>query len=537
MSVRKGIAPLLALTMLAFLVACGGSSSPRAVAPPTGGFNNGNLNGTYVFSVSGIDASGFPLAVMGTFTANGSGSITAGTVDMNGGEFSGPAPNLSISSGSTYSVGLDGRGRATLAVSGSPFSSNKLLLDFVLSSSSHGLIIEFDGNGSGSGTIDLQAAGATPTGSYAFILSGATVGSSPTNWATVGNFTLTGATLAGTDDFNESGLIPFPNQSLTGNFALGPSATPSTTLVTSGFGTLTFDVFAIDATHLKFIEMDSTAILSGDAFSQPSTAQPTGTLAFTMNGALGSNPFAAGGFFTTNGTSISGTEDYTDGATVSSQSTPAPFTAAFAPGGTGRFTLGSFATFVGGSSYAAYPSSGGLLLLEIDSSGITTGAAYTQTSPLPTLASSQGYGMNLSGINLGAATGSPVEVDDIAEFTAGGSGTLTAGITDENSIATGPLFDLALSSGTYGTIDSVGRYGLSANAGTSSVSTLNGGFNLTLYTVDGTSFPFIEMDGGQIATGVVVLQNSSAVTPALAHSQMFVSRTLVRPHAARQKKN
>lgn len=535
MSVRNGIALLLALSTLTFLIACGGSSAPKVVAPPSGAFSNSKLNGTYVFSVSGTDLSGFPLAVAGTFNANGAGSITGGAVDMNDGGFSSPAPNLSIGGGSTYNVGPDGRGSAALAVSGSPFGS-KLLLDFVLSSSSHGLVIEFDGN-SGSGTMDLQAAGATPTGSYAFLLSGATIGSSPTNWATAGNFTLTGATLAGTDDFNESGLIPFPGQSLTGNFALGPSATPSTTLVTAGFGTLTFDVFAIDATHLKFIEMDPTATLSGDAFSQSSTAMPTGTLAFTMSGALTSSqvPFAAGGFMTTSGTNITGSEDFTDGTTVSSQSSPAPFTATVTAGGTGRFTLGSFVTFVGGTSYAAYPSTGGLLLLEIDSSGITMGAAYTQTSPLPALASSQGYGLNLSGINLAAAT----EVDDIAEFTAGTSGTLTTGIIDENSPGgNNTVFDLGLTNGAYGTIDNLGRYGLSANASNSNNSTLNGGFNLTLYTVDGTTFPFIELDGGQIATGVVVLQNPAASAAAAAsQSHMFVVQPLIRAHAARQKKN
>jgi hypothetical protein len=179
-----------------------------------------------------------------------------------------------------------------------------------------------------------------------------------------------------------------------------------------------------------------------------------------------------------------------------------------------------------------------LLLLQIDSAGITVGAAYPQTAGA-TFAASQGYGLNLSGVNLGAATGSASEVDDIAEFTAGSNGTLTAGIIDENFPgATSPLFDLALSSGTYGTIDSLGRIGLSAVAGNNNVSTLNGGLTLTLYAVDGKTFPFIEMDGGQIATGVVVLQNSSASGAGIVSpSQMFTMPPLIHSHALRQKKN
>ncbi|MGA7302497.1 MAG: hypothetical protein WBX10_19425, partial [Candidatus Sulfotelmatobacter sp.] len=207
MSVRNGIVLLVALSTLLFLAACGGSGTSIAtpVAPPSGAFSNSNLNGTYVFSVSGTDANGAPYAMVGTFTANGSGgngkgSITAGTFDINDSAvFSSPAAGVSITSGSTYSVTADGRGQAVIATnitSGTPGQTfPNLTFDFVLTDSSHGLITEFDSFGSGSGTLDLQAANTTPSGTYAFSLSGATpTGSS---WATVGNFTVTGTTIAG----------------------------------------------------------------------------------------------------------------------------------------------------------------------------------------------------------------------------------------------------------------------------------------------------------------------------------------------------
>jgi hypothetical protein len=542
MSVRNAIVLLLAISCLLFLAACGGNGNSVAtpVAPPSGAFSNSNLDGTYVFSVSGIDSNGAPYAMAGTLTANGSGgngkgSIT-GTFDFNDAA-DGTAAGASITSGSTYSVGADGRGEAVIGTNiGNGFPN--LTFDFVLSSSSHGLITEFDTFGSGSGTLDLQASGVTPTGSYAFSLSGAS-SSSGSSWATVGNFTLSGATLSGSDDFNESGLA-FPASTLTGSLVLGPSSTPSTTLNvanTSGSGVFSgvFDAFAIDATHLKFIEMDSTATLSGDAYSQTSPTIASGTMAFTLAGF----EFAAGGLITTNAGTITGTEDYNiEGTNVSSQSSPVPFGAAYAvdPTNAGRYTLTNFTTFEGGSSYAAYPSSGGLLLLEIDDSGISVGAAYPQTAGAA-FATSQGYGMNLSGINLTGVGDGAVEVDDIAEFTAASAGTIT-GIIDENYDPAGsPTLGIALSSGTFGTIGSGGRYGISAAAANNNTGTLLGGFTLTYYAVDGTTFPFIEVDPGQVSTGVIVLQNASAASPAIAksHSNMFVVHPLIRARAAKKK--
>jgi hypothetical protein len=532
MSLRNALALLLALSGLLFLAACGSSGSVNnPVAPPSGGFTNSNLNGTYIFSVSGTDiANEAPYAMVGSLTANGSGGLT-GVVDINDEAFSvdyspaiAPLADATIANGS-YSITADGRGQARFTTSNPVFTS--VVLDFVVNSSSSGLVTEFDANGTGSGTIDVQTAGTTPTGAYAFSLSGGSA-------AAVGNFTLSGGTLSGLEDFNDDG-IGYAAETLSGDFVLGPSASPSTTLSTTPFSGL-FDVFAIDATHLKFIEMDSGAI-SGDAYSQTTTTIPASTMAFTMAGAEEAAAFAAGGFMTFDGgTGITGTEDV--GVSGNSSPPTITFSGNYTPGGTGRYTLTNFAgTFDGGSTYAAYPysngSSSGLLWLEIEDTGITAGAAYTQSTPVPTLAAAQGYGLNLSGFNSLAEAG---EVDDIAEFAVTSSGTTVTGLIDENSEEFGPNFDLALS-GTYSLPDTNGRGQISATAGTSTNSTANGGFLITYYSVDGTNFPFVESDGGQVATGVFVMQSPTDATPGLARKSMFVVRPMFHSHTARQKKN
>jgi hypothetical protein len=527
MSLHNRLALPIALLALAFLVGCGSSSSVTPQPPPSGSFGLGNLNGTYVFSVSGIDGNAAPYALVGTFNANGSGGITGGTVDINDADLSAPAPNQPISGSSSYTVSVDGRGQAKLGISA---LGGTVTLDFVLQDSSHGMVTEFDTNATGSGTLDLQSAGVTPAGTYAFSFSGFDYSSGTANsFATVGNFTVSGGAISGLEDYND-GEFAYPNETLTGSIALGPSSTPATVLST-GFGTLTFDVFAIDANHLKFIETDTTANLVGDAYSQSSTSIPTGALAFTLEGSYpGPDSFsAAGGFMVTDGSgniTSSSTVDANNGGTVTSA--PLNFSGTYTAGGTGRYII-ALSSFPDGTSFAAYPSSGGTFLLEIDNSGILSGAAYTQTQNA--FSASQGYGLNLTGANLTVNNG--VEVDDIAEFTASSSGDAITGIIDENYQPNGaPTLGLALS-GTYSAPDTNGRGQLGATAGTSSVSTLNGGFTLTFYSVDGTTFPFIETDAnGQVTAGTFVEQNPTASTSAaMSKTHMFVVRPLIRAHA------
>ena len=130
-------------------------------------------------------------------------------------------------------------------------------------------------------------------------------------------------------------------------------------------------------------------------------------------------------------------------------------------------------------------------------------------------------------------------MDDIAEFASSSSGTTVTGIVDENSAPGGfPNYNLPLS-GTYTAPDSNGRGQIAANAGNSSNSTINGGFGITFYTVDGITFPFVETDpNGQVATGVFFMQDASASASSAAkdRSHMFVVRPSVRPSTARWRK-
>jgi len=490
MSSRNRLLMPFIFSGLILLAACG--SSPKiSTPPPTGSFSNASLSGNYVIAASGTSGNGF-FSTVGVLQANGNGVFTGGVLDYND-----PANLLlsqAVGTSSSYKITSDGRGTATVATPSVTFT-----FDFVLNSTSHGLVTRYDGAGTGSGTLDLQTSltQAQLAGSYSFGFVG--VDTTGNSFASVGAFTLdaTGNIMTGLEDLNDN-RFAYPAQALTGNVTLNTTLNPlnasawTAALTTSStFGMMTFDVFPIDSTHLRFIETDTVGIMAGDAFTQSTTLPSAGTLVYTASGTdSGGFPLVAGGLMSFDGnlTVTSGIEDINDNGSIS----PAPiaFTGSFTALSGGRSTLilnGFDNGAVGTTTFAAYPSTGGLQLLEIDDAGATGGVAFPQSAT--TLASGQGYGLNLTGANING------EEDDIAEFTNTG-GTL-AGIVDFND--SGALtFDQPFS-GTYSAD--------TANAGRGTVA--SNSFNLISYIVGSTSL-FIQSDTTQVGLGSYIEQTPTA---------------------------
>ncbi len=319
---------------------------------------------------------------------------------------------------------------------------------------------------------------------------------------TVGGFTLdsNGNITSGLQDFNSNGISAgISDLALSGSVDV--STMPGIATLTTSAGTYTFDVYPVDATHLKFIEIDTTAIVAGDVFTQTSTIPASN--AFVVAGfdpdPVFGGPFTAAGLITTDGVSqiTSGsTEDINDAGQYLNV---ASFTGSFTPlsGGRSVFTLNGFANGSGGSTgnytFAAYPSSGGIELLEIDNAGITAGVAYSQTAT--TLADAQGYGFNLTGINSGNGLGT-FEEDAIAEFTNNG-GTFTGliDLNDQGSTSSGQRF-----------LEAYAPTGAASRAQITS----NSIYNLVSYVVDSGTTVFVEVDSNQVGLGSFGLQTPGA---------------------------
>ena len=514
----------IALFALGVLAGCG-SSSPKVVPPPSGAFSNSSFNGTYVFSITGTDNSGAPISIAGSVSADGSGHVSGGTVDFNDAQV---APILGTAiTGGTYNVGADGRATATLSTT-TPFGSS-LVVDFVLSSTSHGLITEFDGNASGSGTLDLQSTvtQAQLAGSYAFSFSGLDPGQN-LPFATLGSFTLdsNGNITSGVEDFDDQGFA-YTAFNLTGTLVPQTPGAPYVATLTATnssdvavFGTMIFDVYPVDATHLKFVEADTQTfmLLSGDAYTQTGASIPTTatTYVFTMGGGVtNSGPITVGGVLP-----IDGQGNITGGAvdeniSGTATSTPLTFGGTYGPNGStvGGRTLFSLTNFQIAGDFIVYPTANaGLLMIEMDGggSGFLLGSALPQTST--TFAATQGYGMNLTGVNTNS------EEDDIAEFTTTSTG--FTGIVDFND--QGLTTANQSLTGTYtANTPPGGRYDFLSN-----------GFNGELYAVDSSTALFVELDSTQVGIGTIQLQSAPASQATASH--LLVPTRMVLPRTAKQ---
>lgn len=465
----------LVLFFLIILIGCGGSGGGTA-GPINGSFSNSSLSGSYAFSFTGVNQFGL-ISVAGSFQANGSGSITGGTVDVNSGN--GIFTNQAVTG--AYNVHNNGQGTAQIIASAGTFNIN-----FVIISSGHALIIRFDNNSTASGSIDQQSSSAFSlsalAGSLVFNVSG--LDSAGNGEAAAGVFTVdsSGNLNSGVQDTNDNGA-------LTTNAALTPTAaamsSPSNgrgTLSIPGTSTLNFVYYVVDANHLKLVEVDLSPSLSGDAFRTSGTAI-SGSFAFTVGGVSTGGPFAAGGIMNTDGagnilnTSV---EDSNNGGSVTTNTTLSG-TYSVAANGRGTMSLNS-----GSINYAIYPSTSGVQALEIDSNTVATGAAFQQSGPFSNSSMQGNYGLNFTGVTPSA------EIDSSAQFSADGAGHFN-GAADFN--AGGSLSPNLTLTGTY-SISANGR-------GTGTLQSTLGTQNLVYYAVNSTRVLFIDVDSGLVATGQI----------------------------------
>lgn len=382
------------------------------------------FNGTYVFLFRGFDTGG-PVAIVGTLTSDGSGHITAGSED--GSRYSATNKAIQISNnisvvpyssttppptGSSYSIGTDGRGTLELEVqSGQGIT---LTTDYQLVLDSHGNIHFFENNATGTNSDTLGTHGegvmkpapgvatATFSGNYAFLLSGVDGNNKREALGGVLNSDGANITPGGSGpntDLNDAGT--FSSQNMSGSFAAVGSGSPrgGLTFILEPAGkaqiTLTFITYFVSSSDLFFIEDDlsTTALpnpprLSGEMILQnPATvfdqAVLGGTSVATGTGVDGANASVFGGMLTSTlcdgNAPISLAADENDGGTITTSESFSG-TCTVAPNGHATFSV----TGVGNPAptpriAVAYLTGSGSGFLMGGDAAVTTGMLEQQT--------------------------------------------------------------------------------------------------------------------------------------------------------------
>ena len=504
-------------------------------------FSSLSLSGPYSFSYSGADSTTGFLLVTGNFTASPVAGTDGGTIAGTEDAIDGNSLQAGQAITGTFTVGPDGRGTMTI--------STGETWQFCLASTEHALLINFNtGVASGSGTIDQLFTSTTPLASgqrYVFQVSGLDIDGNPVGIAGAFGSLGSNALAPNTNvlDMNDSGA---PNNTtttddttLTGSFSLDPgNLTGTITLTSTDLGVLTtgtaqttsiiFDMYVASDNHIRIIETDGLASLAGDIFLAPTPGGAgytaallqTGNYPFTLGGATGNGPYAAGGVLISNGggTSPTGTagsitggvfDNNNGGDGLTSQSDATITSSSYGVDATTGRILSSTITNKGTSNWVGYvtapipvdPASPGsatqvqVLLLETDLNVVAGGTAYLQST---TSEPNGSYALNLTGQATGINGG---EQDILAQL--GINGTTITGSMDINNFATNTTIvglNVASSKSTIVSTDANGR-------GTATFTAANGAsFPVAYYVVDQNTAVMIETDSARVMTGLLVKQ-------------------------------
>jgi hypothetical protein len=494
------------------ITATDGANSSASTATIT--YSDHTLSGPYAFSYKGNDSAGFR-AVAGSFVADGNGNISSGVEDVES-FLTGISSQVPLTG--TYLVRTDGRTTVTLN-SGLQTAST---LQFALTTNARGLMIRFNANSTGGGTIDqqnLNALTSVPSGPFVFSVSGTDVSFSALGMA--GEFfSSNGSIVAGANsilDVNDAGVVTRADRTLNGSYVLD-STYPGTgrgtlTLASTTTGSRQYAFYLIDSNRIHLVETDRNAFTAGDAYSSPSgnsftASSLTGNYVFTAGGMSGASAHIAGGVFTLNGTGTitAGAFDSNGGGTAKLATAISPCTYAVDPA-TGRvdlslfLTTGTCAPGANTVEFAVYPTSqASAVMLELDGSAVATGTAYSQqvaSSPF-----SGNFALNLVGQGLfhNASTNS-FSSDTEGQLTLAGTAA-SAGNLDINAYNAVFTSDVVNITGTsIAAPSSLGR-GTFTLVGTNPLVS----YSLIYYVIDPNTALLFDADTTRLALGTAVRQ-------------------------------
>jgi hypothetical protein len=516
-------APGNAVTIVATYAGAGSAASePVTVNVVTN--HNATLSGQFAFQVRGYQVSGLPFAMIGTFTADGSGTLSNVLIDTNSVQTAGAGSAFTskVAWNGSYSMDSTSHGIMHLTLTGDPNTQINFGFTF---SGGNGVMVEIDTplGSTASGTFSAATASSFTlasgglNGTYVMRLEGPSTGIgdgfngilAQVTFAPTGSSTIAG-TAVGSMTFNDGSTSNIVPSAVVMDADGSGHASIAITLDNSGG--ITLSAYVSSSGRIFTLDSDSTTdSLTGTFRSQTIpvggfTAANIFTSAMFLE-AIGVDPTTnhasaiIGGFSPSADnptTQVVGEFDANDGGSVPVGS-PVQFTGAFTvdptvPG------LGTLA-FTNGPSFVFYmwsPGEGFILEVTAVNSASRIGQIGAQTEP--------GGGFVLATLNgtnqsVGTVTTTPASTNGVAAINFG-SGTYVAA-TDSSSLAQSP-FITGTSTGTVAFTDAVrGRGTITPVAGS-----IFGAASVVFYTINNSgALIMISVDATTLEPQIIMLGN------------------------------
>ncbi len=481
------------VTVTATLQANNGVSANAVVTITAVTFNNASLKGTYILSLTGIDANGFTFYAVGAVKADGNGNITGGEEDLNdvsSGYFSANSVT------GTYSLGADGRGTLNLNSSIGSFS-----YAFAMRALNNAGLNEIDNAViNATGNLEQQAVTGVvaPSGNYAFGLNGTGFGCSSFNSA--GIFNLASSAVSGMSDVNCGGNIT-QSQTLSGSYTGIDGLGRGSGSVTASTGNSNFVYYVVSASRYRFLCPDSSTFYLGtaDLQTQASFANTDFNGSYVVS--TGANT-AAGVSYTliqfnaSAGSVSSGYYDVNDTGKTGQASLTGAYTLAANGRISGSFTVNASALPF--SMYLVSPTQA--YYLDERTTAVGGGNVYAQNAAVTTnVAWAGSYATKQFGYFVVAGAVLPGNSTSVSgQISADGNGTLAGTLDFNDPISVFPGQTLQ---GTY----SVGNVAPGRTT-VAITTTADGTRNYVAYIVDPTRVLLLEIDSNLVASGDAVRQ-------------------------------
>jgi len=410
------------------------SSAPVMI---TGTASNATLTGKYVLLLTAATGNQGTSVIAASLTADGKGLITGGVEELTAPGF---YDLVDVVTDGTYSIDPNGHGTMLIHT----VNLETLRFSFVLTSPTHALMVEIDGDPA-SGTLDKQQPAGTAgftaaqiSGNYSFLLDGIDNTAPLNHMSVAGTFAADGisAVTSGTVDINNGGT--FTTTSITGTFTAPDSNGRGHLILSVGRD---FVYYIISSKVLRLLEGDNISFVGGSAYAQGSAgstmAALSGKFVYQHHGWSTPGRTVAAGQLSADGMGkvTTGVSDSNSGGSPTTVIKGTAVAGMYVISGSPTGTL-SLTDAAGTSTFNLYlvdpalnildPSNssggGGALLLHTDMSIVGTGVLIPQVvSGSGTF--SQNHGLNL--INSTTSSTTPDEVHLVGRLASDGAANFT----------------------------------------------------------------------------------------------------------------